>query len=203
MPQPWHFVGFLSAAQHPPGPDAFTCADCADLPVMSACSGCGTEDKLYEKGLCARCSLRRRATVLLSGGTGDIPAAMTAVLEAICAARNPRSALNWLRRGAGATILADIGADRTAATHEALDKHRGSALPGSSGRSSPPAASWAPATRNSPAPSSGWPACWNPWTPRSTADQVTIRGGETARTGPRVSRQRRCPRRDTTGHSPG
>jgi hypothetical protein len=107
----------------PPGPDAVTCADCAGLPVISACSGCGTEDKLYEKGLCARCSLRRRATGILSAATGDVPSAMTPVLEAICAARNPRSALNWLRKGAGAAILADIGAGRTAATHEALDEH--------------------------------------------------------------------------------
>lgn len=107
----------------PPGPDAVTCADCAGLPVMSACSGCGTEDKLYEKGLCARCSLRRRTTEILSAATGDVPAAMSPVLEAICAARNPRSALNWLRKGAGAAVLADIGAGRTAATHEALDEH--------------------------------------------------------------------------------
>lgn len=107
----------------PPGPDAVTCADCAGLPVMSACAGCGTEDKLYEKRLCARCSLRRRATVLLSGGSGDVPATMTSVLEAICAARNPRSALNWLRKGAGAAILSDVAAGRAAATHEALDKH--------------------------------------------------------------------------------
>jgi hypothetical protein len=107
----------------PPGPDAVTCADCAGLPVMSSCSGCGTEDKLYEKGLCPRCSLRRRATEILSAATGDVPAAMSPVLEAICAARNPRSALNWLRKGAGAAILADIGAGRTAATHEALDEH--------------------------------------------------------------------------------
>jgi len=48
---------------------------------------------------------------------------MTAVLEAICAARNPRSALNWLRKGAGAAILADIVAGGAAATHEALDEH--------------------------------------------------------------------------------
>jgi len=107
----------------PPGPEAVTCADCAGLPAMSACAGCGTEGKLYEKGLCARCSLRRRATVLLSGGTGDVPAPMTPVLEAISAARNPRTALNWLRKGAGAAILADIAAGRAAATHEALDEH--------------------------------------------------------------------------------
>ena len=107
----------------PPGPDAVTCADCAGLPVMSACAGCGTEDKLYDKGLCGRCSLRRRAAILLSGGNGDVPATMSAVLEAICSARNPRSALNWLRKSAGAAILADVAAGRTAATHEALDEH--------------------------------------------------------------------------------
>jgi hypothetical protein len=45
------------------------------------------------------------------------------VLTAICSARNPRTALNWLRAGAGAAILADLAADRTAATHETLDQH--------------------------------------------------------------------------------
>jgi hypothetical protein len=107
----------------PPGPDGVACADCAGLAAMSRCDACGTEDKLYEKGLCARCSLRRRATEILSAATGDVPATMTAVLEAVCAARNPRSALNWLREGAGAAILADVAAGRTAATHEALDEH--------------------------------------------------------------------------------
>src|SRR5437764_973264 len=67
--------------------------------------------------------LRCRATELLSGGTGDVPAAMSAVLDAICAARNPRTALNWLRNGASAVILADIAAGRAAATHQALDQH--------------------------------------------------------------------------------
>ena len=161
----------------PPGPDAVTCADCAGLPVMSACAGCGTEDKLYEKGLCARCSLRRRATLLLSGGTGDVPATMSAVLEAICAARNPRSALNWLRKGAGAALLADIAAGRAAATHEALDEHPRPRAAGFLRQCSPPAASSLPATRNSPGPSSGSPACWNPWTSPST-------GGSSARSPP-------------------
>ncbi len=34
-----------------------------------------------------------------------------------------RSALNWLRTGAGAALLADIAAGRLALTHEALDAH--------------------------------------------------------------------------------
>jgi hypothetical protein len=107
----------------PPGPDADTCASCAGLPVTSACADCGTEDKMFEKHRCARCSLRHRAVTLLSAGTGRVPDALAAVLEAICAARTPAAALNWLRTGAGAAILADLAAGRLAATHEALDNH--------------------------------------------------------------------------------
>jgi hypothetical protein len=39
----------------------------------------------------------------------------------ICAARNPRSALNWLGRSHGAALLADLAAGTLAASHEALD----------------------------------------------------------------------------------
>jgi hypothetical protein len=38
------------------------------------------------------------------------------------ARRATRTALNWLRKGAGAVILADLAADRTAAIHEAFDE---------------------------------------------------------------------------------
>jgi hypothetical protein len=107
----------------PPGLAADTCASCAGLPVTSVCADCGTEDKMFEKHRCARCSLRRRAVTLLSGGTGHVPDTLAAVLEAICAARTPVAALNWLRTGAGAAILADLAAGRLAATHEALDEH--------------------------------------------------------------------------------
>ena len=107
----------------PPGPAADTCADCAGIPVISACTDCGTEDKLYEKGRCARCSLRRRARELLSAGTGTIAAQLSGVLDAVTAARQPRSALNWLRKGAGAGLLADVAAGRLAISHEALDAY--------------------------------------------------------------------------------
>jgi len=45
------------------------------------------------------------------------------VLETICAARNPRSALNWLRRRPGAVMLADLAAGKLPASHQALDAH--------------------------------------------------------------------------------
>ncbi|MGH3857498.1 MAG: hypothetical protein ACRDR6_29230 [Pseudonocardiaceae bacterium] len=102
----------------PPAPTAPQC------PSPHACGDCGLEDKLYEKGRCARCSLARRATALLSSSTGTVPTELTAVSEAICAARTPRSALNWLRNTAGAGILADLAAGRLTATHDALDHHQ-------------------------------------------------------------------------------
>jgi hypothetical protein len=105
----------------PPGPGADTCAGCAQIPVFSACTDCGTEDKLYDKGHCARCSLRRRARVLLADPAGTIPPALAGVLEAITATRQPRVALNWLRQGAGAALLADVAAGQLPLTHEALD----------------------------------------------------------------------------------
>ena len=113
--------GQLRRPVAPPGPDADTCASCAGQPVTCACTDCGVEDKLYERGRCERCSLRRRAAALLAGPSGDIPAALVPVFEAICAARAPKSALNWLRRDGGAAILAQVAAGTLPATHQALD----------------------------------------------------------------------------------
>lgn len=112
----------------PPGPDATTCTDCAALPSHihgHVCTDCGIEDKLYERGRCAPCALHRRTSQLLraGGGGGDIPAQLTAVYEAITATATPRSALNWLRKGAGAALLAEIATGDLPATHEALDAH--------------------------------------------------------------------------------
>ncbi|HEY7224504.1 MAG TPA: hypothetical protein VH561_13075 [Micromonosporaceae bacterium] len=81
------------------------------------------ETKLYEKGRCPACSLRRRTAVLLRGDNDEIPAQLTGVYAAIAATNAPRSALNWLRRGAGAALLAEAAAGRLALTHEALDMH--------------------------------------------------------------------------------
>lgn len=108
---------------HPPGPAAATCADCAGQPASHTCTDCGIEDKAYERGRCARCSLARRAGELLRAGAPDPPAELTGVYQAVCAARTPRSALNWLRKGAGAALLADLAAGRLPATHDALDAH--------------------------------------------------------------------------------
>jgi hypothetical protein len=107
----------------PPGPSATTCADCAGLPITHACTDCGVEDKMFEKGRCARCSLRRRVLERLCAADGAVPGELAAVTEAIIATPCPTSALNWLRTGAGAAVLTDLVAGHVALSHQALDDH--------------------------------------------------------------------------------
>ncbi len=107
----------------PTGPDATTCADCAGLAVTHACIDCGLEDKLYERHRCQRCALRRRTGELLRAGGEAIPPELVAVHDAITATATPRTALNWLRNGAGAAVLADLAAATTPISHAALDAH--------------------------------------------------------------------------------
>ena len=114
----------------------------------------GIEDKLYERGRCARCSLQRRATALLAGADGQIPAGLTPVLEAICAARNPRSALNWLRRRPAPRCLPTWPPGSCPpATRRWTPIPAGG--PRTSSATCSPRAVLPPATRNSLAPGSG------------------------------------------------
>jgi hypothetical protein len=85
------------------------------------CAGCGVEDKLYQRGFCPRCSLRRRADALLAGPDGIVPAPLSTVRNAIVAAASGRGALNWLRKGAGAPVLAAIARGDLELSHLALD----------------------------------------------------------------------------------
>lgn len=111
----------------PPGPAATTCADCAELPTAHlrghVCGDCGIEDKLYERSRCAPCALQRRTAELLMAGAEQRPAELTGVYQAITTTDTPRSALNWLRNGASAALLAELAAGDLAATHDALDAH--------------------------------------------------------------------------------
>ena len=107
----------------PPGPDATICADCAGLPSSHTCIDCGLEDKLYERGRCNTCALRRRTGELLRAGGTQIPVALVAVHDAIVTTTTPRTALNWLRNGAGAAVLADLAAGTTTISHAGLDAH--------------------------------------------------------------------------------
>jgi hypothetical protein len=59
----------------------------------------------------------------MAGPDGAVPAALAGVHAAILASATPRKALNWLRSGAGAPILAAIATGTMSLTHAALDEH--------------------------------------------------------------------------------
>jgi hypothetical protein len=112
----------------PPGPAATVCADCttmatAHLSSSHVCTDCTREDKLYEAGRCASCALRRRTGNLLRGDGDLIPPAMAPLYQAITTTDTPRSALNWLRNGSGAALLAQMAAGTLAISHQSLDAH--------------------------------------------------------------------------------
>lgn len=114
--------GQLRRLVAPPGPAAAVCGGCSGTgPAGHVCAGCGREDKLYEQGYCPRCSLRRRADALLTGPDGTIPAPLIGVRDAIAAAGSARGALNWLRQGAGAPVLAATARGELALSHQGLD----------------------------------------------------------------------------------
>ena len=146
----------------PPGPGAIICADCAGLPLTHLCALCGVEDKLFEKGRCARCSLRGRASDLLPGPGAEPIAGLTGLIEAITAARNPYSALNWLRTGAAAVILAEVATGRTASPTRRSTSTRTSAPRTICGTCWPPAERCPPGTRPWPASNGAAARCSTP-----------------------------------------
>ena len=107
----------------PPGPAATTCCDCAGVPPLATCQDCGAEERLHDRGRCARCALAARARKLLADASGEIAPPLIPLYESIAAARQPYSALNWVRTGAGATLLAGLASGDRALTHGALDAH--------------------------------------------------------------------------------
>jgi hypothetical protein len=90
---------------------------------MHTCERCGREDKLYERGRCERCALARRTAELMAGPNGIVPDALIGVHDTIISSAAPRKALNWLRQGTGAPILAALASGTMPITHQALDAH--------------------------------------------------------------------------------
>jgi len=79
------------------------------------------EDQLYERGLCPRCVLSDRATDLLKGDDGTVPAALALIHAAIVGSPSAVHALGWLLRGTSAALLANLVNAGTPPTQEMLD----------------------------------------------------------------------------------
>jgi hypothetical protein len=108
-----------------PNGQATHCADCSGTPGLTGhiCHDCGREDKLYQRDRCAACSLRLRVDTLLGGQDATVSVEFLSIRDAIVASASPRTALNWLRRGAGAPLLAALSRGELACSHTALDAH--------------------------------------------------------------------------------
>jgi len=97
------------------------CAACVGRPSPFACQQCGREDH-YHGRRCAVCVVTERATRLVSDPDGNVHPRLRPVLDALLAAADPKTPLEWIRRrSAGPKTLHDMALSKIAISHEALD----------------------------------------------------------------------------------
>jgi hypothetical protein len=97
------------------------CGPCVGFTFLSACRQCGTTADPYEHDRCARCVMIERVRDLLTATDGEIPSVLRKLAEIFESIDNPRSAIRWLSRSAGARLLASLAVGETEMTHAALD----------------------------------------------------------------------------------
>lgn len=73
------------------------CAACAGEPSRFGCARCGSEEYLTGSH-CGRCRLEDRLGDVLADSNGRVPQALAPLREHLLSARDPRSAVRWLRR---------------------------------------------------------------------------------------------------------
>ncbi|MEV4657371.1 hypothetical protein [Micromonospora sp. NPDC049301] len=98
------------------------CGPCAGAERDYLCRQCGGGEERFRDGRCVRCVTRQRLEEHFSDNDGDVPAALTPVVEALAAARRPRSVLQWLRNPAsGARLLQVLIRDGSPIEHATFD----------------------------------------------------------------------------------
>jgi hypothetical protein len=97
------------------------CGPCSGSHVDFSCHRCGTPGRLHADGCCARCVVSDRVQTLLSDGDGALVPQLRPLAEALTAAENPYSVLNWLYYNPAARLLADLATHHTEITHGLLD----------------------------------------------------------------------------------
>lgn len=73
------------------------CAACAGVPSRFGCARCGSEEHLTGSH-CGRCRLEDRLGDVLADSNGRVHPALAPLREHLLSARDPRSAVRWLRR---------------------------------------------------------------------------------------------------------
>jgi hypothetical protein len=104
------------------------CGPCCGRPDLDvACRRCEFPAAIYADGICIRCTATDKAQQLLGNQTGDQTSGGTCasplqpLIEALAAARHPKSVLDWLSRSTSARLLATLAADHATITHDLLD----------------------------------------------------------------------------------
>lgn len=103
---------------------AAVCASCAGQRPTFRCRTCAREDNSYG-ARCGPCTLRERATTLLTDpSTGLIHAQLAPLFAALVNADRPQSAIYWLRRppGDGPRLLGQMARGEVAINHETFDR---------------------------------------------------------------------------------
>ena len=90
--------------------------------LLGYCTSCGNEGELWFARTCLRCSLRRRAARVMDNGSGQVPAALGPVLEAIAAMADPQAGLIWLQSQAVRDRLTALATDAVPISHDGIDR---------------------------------------------------------------------------------
>lgn len=105
-------------AMHP-GDDAL-CGQCAGVAQPRTCTACGLQDITWDRGLCPRCTLRRRLDGLLAAAPDGVAKRLLSYLQTLRESASPLSVLAWLNKPGGRTLGA-IARGEVELSHEALD----------------------------------------------------------------------------------
>ena len=98
------------------------CGGCAGIGTSFVCAGCGNEGELWFAHTCLRCSLRRRAGEVMADATGEVPAVLVPLHEAIAAMADAWAGLIWLQSTAVRARLAALATGAVPVSHEGLDQ---------------------------------------------------------------------------------
>jgi hypothetical protein len=96
------------------------CTTCAGGLGNFTCTRCGIEGWLHYAGICGRCVLKDRLTVILDDGTGAIRPELVPLFDSVCAMSRPRSGILWLTKPHVPPILRALARGQVPLTHDGL-----------------------------------------------------------------------------------
>lgn len=98
------------------------CVDCAGITTCFVCTTCGREGELWFARTCLRCSLRRRVGDVMADATGEVPAVLAPVRDAIAAMADPWAGLIWLQSSGVRHRLTALATGAAPISHDGLDQ---------------------------------------------------------------------------------